>query len=414
MARIFGLWLCLLLTGCAFSGQYHVEQRGGAILTPHTVRADDKLVIFVPDVFRDPSRACKGLPRSADGLDIAVRQLWTGGQFHRALRFRGTPGLFASRTSITEAVESWWPASATGPDCLADGAREAIIRSLTGQRPMDSDSAIEQWYGPGTTSKAPRLLMLRAGMRVCAHDVSENSDLSGYRLNAVDCARLIDTKDGPVFDPVVARFAVSLSGSTEARFASSWSEVQQPYKPSTTVGARPAYLLVYSKELPTAPVMVPPAPEAYNYLVAINLADGQGDETALEIVRRLSRSGAFLDLCGQFPNVQPFAFITCIKLGERTTFTVNFPISLNGQKIDMPVGATLQSVLAIAAPDMTSFDLVASSDAGAGDPAARARLLRTLAKARMTRWFDGHRVAVSLKNPAALTLPLQPGDEIQW
>lgn len=441
LLKLWTAWaLFMVLTGCAVTGEYRVESHRWAgtttslIVQPNTTLSysandkDQRVSINVLDILDRVStpQVCGHARLGSEAFGAQPIHVVRDGQVVRGLRFSGTPDNFLNAATIRTAVQEWWSLSKNRiAQCLPSGAQEWIIRSLSGQRPLTADAAIEWWYGPSVGS-GTRAVILRPGMRVCVTDIQADGQNAGrgdglsYALSGGPvCARLGDSSLGLHFDPVAARFTLPLSdptwgaGTGGSRRISSWPEMQRPY------GAQTAYVLVYPRNMVTSPQAQPdparlPLILAVDRKASVEVSSEYGGPItypALEGVLVASRTDTSItDLCSKDGSA-----VTCVRFGDRGVFTADFPVNVNDRSFDVPVGATLGMIAGATAPDFVSKDLYGVGDASLlQDVAASARQERTLGKLRLRRWFEGRRVDVQLDSRHAADFPLQPGDEIKW
>jgi hypothetical protein len=434
-----------LVAGCVHPEAYRVVQEGKVvtIYQPNTRALDngDGFSVDVLNVIPFNSR-CR---RSFDSEGLTARRIsvQVQGRTVRALRFTRKPPLSADpiedRQQLETDLGNWWAEhGANNSKCFSSNAKESVIRSVLSQRPMTPEVAIAEWYGPGPLPGAYRAVVLRPGMRVCVSTVMpadaeqvalvgmmapnaaaaapEGRSLAqtglGYRFAGSSCARLVEGISGPTLDPVASRLYPGLIASSDApagdgrRTINAWAEIE-PVPWSQSV-----YMLLQPIDMPTVPPRPGNDPDYGKYSILAIAAprdkSASSDSSPLAAVIAATRFDRVNDLCSTKADV-----LRCIRFGERGVFSADFPVRVNGTLVDVPVGATLESVLSLTAPDMLAQDLIRGQVGADKDPAAgfrRARLLRHL---RMWRWFEGRRVPVLLDGPSA-ALPLQPGDEIQW
>lgn len=457
--------LCaLLLASCSAPQPYRVVQLGDVykIYQPntHTLHNGD-LAIDLQDVV-DQAGACRG---PLDGAGLRARRVPSQfrGESRWALRLSRVPGAptdpFEKPAALRAAIEGWWDLH-QHEQCLRSTTRESLIRSAMAQRPMSPEEAIAAWYGPGPLPEGYRTLVLQPGMRVCVTDVmpaeqglgaaqaigepTEDSPgatsspsaarpssrlvqngvapaltATGYRLAGSSCARLVEGIDGARFDPVASRLKPGIAQPTNApqqqggRTINTWTELENVPQWRST------YLIVQPQNMPVLPGR-PGGQIDYGQYSLLVMVDARatvqvtpqyGDPIflpAIEAVRQATLSNTVGALCSEQGQA-----IRCIRFGERGVFMVDFPVRLNGELVDLPVGSTVETILRMAAPDFLAQDFDRGEIGTTGDPAALRRREHLLRALRMRRWFEGRQVPVRL-DPAVSALPLQPGDEIQW
>lgn len=467
MARMRALIaLCsLLVAGCVSPESYRILKVGESfrIYQPNTraLNDSDSYSVDVLDVIPFNSD-CRG-PFEIDGLSARRVSLEFQGRTRRALRFTHTSKRgddpVEDRKKLETALATWWDEfGESNPQCFSPATRESVIRSVMSQRPMTPEEAIADWYGPGPLPGGYRAILLRPGMRVCVSDVMPaggeqlaldrlevpttriNDALAGteggptettealraaarspigFRLAGSSCARLAQGVAGPTFDPVASRLNPKLrehAGDDDndgRRTINSWAEIEP------VSWNRSVYLVIQPVGMPTAPprpgndpdynlysVLVIAKPDA-QVLVSPRIGPPQSFP-AIEAVRQATLSQGVEDMC----NSQGAA-LRCIRFGERGVFAVDFPVFVNGQQVDVPVGATVETVFSLVALDFLAQDLGRGKIGPDEDPAAELRRARLRRELHMRRWFEGRQVPVVLDASAA-TLPLQPGDEIRW
>lgn len=451
-----------LLAGCVSPEAYRFER---TILQPNThVSSDGGVSVDILNVKR--SGSCKIQPVA--GSRISGRFVHVGLAGTPALRLRLEAGYLSSlndrglQSALRSALFIWLEASGVS-SCLSilDAARDPdttvdyIARQLYAQRPLTADAAVFTWYGPGVPNqdwpRPSRLVILRPGMQVCAHDIVEpRSDGGGeqsaeeasapavttpsaiaatsriYAIGGSICSWTTDGPRGLQFSPAVGALDTPLIGQPDwgekpgYKQVTSWGELQRPDASSKFY----LFAIIHASELPDT--MPPPDTGYYNikgsFLVRVDLSkpitlsasdctqDGQPSRTCwgIEALQLATRGGVDRGLCGP-DNV---AAVTCIAFGRRTTFTAEFPVTVNGSRTLVPVGARLSAIAAQVAPDFLGPESasLASAALTGGD---RDRQRRSLDKVKLQRWFDGRRVRVRLAGDIA-SFPLQPGDIITW
>lgn len=433
MMRSAGIALLLLvgLVGCAHRGSYRFE--GGRIYTPTTHQGREELKVDLPlgrpfegrcafKRFRSNAATGKlryGFPGAAPMLRLVLQPhqrdtLAARGDLEGGVRDEVATILKRAREEgCLTLLGRGQQRSDTDLDALA-----AFLAEQARERwPMTSREAVATWFGPGPVQfvvgedgqppspigKARMALVsfLQPGMRVCAQDVAEPSQAPAENIYLIDrttCAVVIASPKGIAFSGTTPWLKDPFTGSTWApggfKQVTSWEEVQTgkvsdrfavlhptrlPDKPPHSAVGNGAFLIRYD------PSRLIPMQAAYC------VRDG--------LASNACPAPAALQSVGDSYRVKVLCASTtdniCVRFGNRSVFTVEIPVDVNGSRRFMPAGSTLS---ALAAPS-----------AGAGPGEGRVPVDRV----KVHRWFDGKRYRVRFGEDAG-ALPLQSGDEIQW
>lgn len=450
------------LSACAGPQSYRFD---GVILQPNTrIAANETVSIDILDI-RSNGISCslrkfEAPDESADppGGMISGRFVRVGFEAIPALRLTFKSEYFKRletagnlRSRVRYSIRQWLTGSGI-QKCLAgatsDGQTTALAdlmaRQVYAQRPMATSEAIYSWYGPGearpakesgtTTNLSSRVVFLRPGMRVCAQDISDpassspdddggDPEIPAYRygLGGTTCAWVTDGPNGQEFSSSVGRLKDPMTppwpedGTTSFKLVTSWDEVQLGSEPD----GRHLFAIVHAAKLPSLPD-AKHDPASGSFLVRIDpekdvplqkkycFNDNQATECrGLDALQFGASDKPRRGLCKA-------DHVACIVFGKRSTFSIEIAVTINGERVMLPAAATLASVVGQVAPDFLGPDSGSTSDPNYKTGADRARLVRTIRKIRLQRWFEGRRVSVKLTGEKSLGFPLQPGDVIRW
>lgn len=451
-----------MLTACVTPEPYRFD---GEILQPNTrIGAHRAISIDILNV-QPKGRSCRLQNFQASDVSANPSGGMIRGHFIH-VGFNGIPALrltFESdyfkkleaagnlRGRVRYSIGQWLTASGIN-ECLPRATDESeepsitdmIARQVYAQRPMTAADAIYSWYGPGAAKPAKesqtitdlksRVVVLRPGMRVCAQDISEptsgspdddggDPEIPTYRygVGGTTCAWVTDGPNGQEFSSSVGRLRDPLTppwpedGTTAFKLVTSWDEVQLESDPN----GRHLFAIVHAAKLPSLP---DPNYDPANgsFLVRIDpekdvplqkkycFDDNQATECrGLDALQFGASDKPRRGLCKA-------DHVACIVFGNRSTFSIEIAVTVNGDRMMLPAAATLASVVGQVAPDFLGPDSGSTSDPSYDTGADRARLLRTVRKIRLQRWFEGRRVNVKLTGESSLNFPLQPGDVIRW
>lgn len=479
----------LVASACVAPRAYRYD---GRILQPNTVvGSKQQSTIFIARTRASSSCRIRATPGQAIERGRFVR-LGVAGNAALSLTFR--PDYFsatAKETGLRGALRSEirnWLSTSGAFACLGlqpdveetDPTVEFIARQAYAQRPMTAAEAVFTWFGPGEPTPhanlpRSRVIILRPGMQVCAHDIVEpqrqsvppddlakrrdepardavksdralpgNDDPRGrrfepreptdpltaaeepeppvYAVGGTTCATVTDGPNGTGFSPVAELLDPPLSGSPWAtqpgfRRVSSWDEIQVPASSS----GKHIFAIVHGGKMPVYP---PVTTDDYSlsrqsFIVRIDadaqikLANPACTEKGQE--SRVCRGIEALQF-GSYNNISKYlcgtAGATCIAFGRRATFTVDIPVIVNRQRIMLPVGSTIATIAGQVAPDFLATESSSLAD-GSFYPADHERSTRSLRKLKLYRWFEGRRTRVAFGDRIA-DFPLQPGDVIKW
>ena len=407
----------------------------GCVMTPKTFRvasAGSNIEALSPESFiASPGRVSviywldnggRGCPK-----DIKIGQLSVK---RAAIRRRGVtrsaamvftlPDTYVSDdNSLTKALAAFWDNGSSFRKCYGldgDVHRERLFRWVRLHRPLSPVALLDEAFGiPANDLHDLRTVQLRAGMRLCASDVVNDSRSRGaWVAMGESCTRVVNgLKGGVGLDATTARFA-SLNSPVPAYRVfykvASWGEVASP-------NSDPLLLfVVYPRSLPTKWTVTPPAPIRQPILVGVKLAFDTNIGAIADLLRPppgvpSDSADRRLDTLCQMPDA------ICYQFGERGMINVSIPVVLNGSPLDLPVGATLADVAAMMRPDISSPNTLTARKLATDDKDAnRQELTRSIKRLRMYRSLDGALRRVDLSKAGAMvgSLPLLPGDRLAW
>ena len=321
--------------------------------------------------------------------------------------------------ALTRALSAFWDSGASFRKCYGlDGAaaKEQLFRWVRLHRPLSPMALLDEAFGiPSSDVHNLRTVQLRAGMRLCATDVVNDSRPTGnWVAMGESCTRVvIGPNGGVVLDATLAQFN-SLSSPAAAYGVidkvASWGEIAAPNRDPLLM------FVVYPQSLPGEWKNAPPEPVRQPLVVGVKIASDT-DMKAIADLLRPPPSSQSDSAEERLTTLCQMTVAVCYKFGERGMISISVPIFLNGAPFDVPVGTKLADVDAMMRPDLSSPNtLVARTLGGAEDDPDAARLTSSMKGLRMYRSLDGvlHRVDLSKAGPKAGRMPLLPGDRLAW
>lgn len=325
-------------------------------------------------------------------------------------------GALLDHTSLRAAWAAWWDKARTDwpGKCLA-GVRSSIEAMLMERRPLPLSEVLKQHYGFDGYS---RTVVIRPGTSVCVADVPYRSGIvPGAMFSAAGetCATAVsDDQGGANFWPAINLYNKLTSLDVEGRKVhtiSSWAEIpkQDGY----------VFLLRYPKTMPHNPALAAKAEDAdYPLLISVNAANDGAVNRARQCVDDGANTKQVTAFCGSdgfnapscgqpLPAGSPLAVSPprCFRFGERGVPTPYITVLLNGAPVNVPLGTTLGGAIERLSPPRRLGDQHVEQ----AKPAA-------VARARVTRMFEGRPIVVDLSgaDASALDFLLLPGDNISW
>jgi len=431
LPSVVSTWFRCLLPACLLAG---CATAPGAfrVLPVNSARGNFTPEVFSPESFTPSSDLVsvifplgdrgRGCPKSADvgGLSVRRASLGLGGVGGTsALVFTLPKAAARDDGALTRALLAFWDSAASFRQCYGlDGAghRERLFRWVRLHRPLSPAALLDEAFGiPSNDVHNLRTVQLRAGMRLCASDVVNDSRPTGnWAAMGESCTRIAaGPGDGVLVDATLARYN-SLS-STAAAYGvvykvASWGEIAAPNRDPLLM------FVVYPQSLPEEWKNAPADPVRQPLVVGVKLAPDTDMKAIAELLR--PPPGNPSDSAEErLSSICQMSFAVCYKFGERGMISISVPVFLNGTPLDVPVGTTLTDVAAMMRPDLSSSNsLVAMMLGGTEDGPDAGRLSVSMKRLRMYRSIDGalRRVDLSKAGPRAGRMPLLPGDRLTW